>query len=634
MRSFVLRTSIRIATFLGLASCTSIFGISNGQPGDPDATTPNACEAVAAAEACDTEGARRCSGTLQQECVAGPSGCRAWSTPAECAAGSLCCESDGEVACIPVSGTNCYACGTTCVQPMPECLAGPKKCGCNAVSCAAFSQGCDVTTGGCADCQDPAADVTEVFVDAQSPPFAISKPRGTKSCPFYTITAALAWVRAHPTVTTVRVAAGTYADETFPLDVRGLALIGAGSSKTIIRGQGTFNRSALQGQLAFTDMRATVVAGHPSLATRIEGLALERPTALVAMDEKDSGLLCDQGNIKERTPAVVPPANTIVRDLVVGKGFARSVVVSNSTATAAASGCNLKISASELRGGPGHGIAAWGAQRAGTTAAQGDRGVAVEIGGPDPADAVVIRDYRSGTFFATGVFVGSIGHVRASRLTVDASDVGMAVEQEATNGAHPVAEIRRLAVTNGNNMGLWLNCDARLSVLEDSDISGVNRARVPGSTRGFGLTLTFSDATYCAGGSPAVLRARRNRIFGNDYGVVMTNIANSILSVAMDFGTAQDPGENVIRCNSQPTSKGHDLHIDKPRSALLSFYGNEWDHVKNGKPTVQTDASDPIVLPEGVDVALLTDETNLVLTGARAGTEPCPAGKVEGPAPP
>jgi hypothetical protein len=66
---------------------------------------------------------------------------------------------------------------------------------------------------------------------------------------------------------------------------------------------------------------------------------------------------------------------------------------------------------------------------------------------------------------------------------------------------------------------------------------------------------------------------------------------------------------------------------------LLSFHGNEWDHAKAGEPTVQTDPTDPIVLPDGVDVALRTDKSNVVVTGAVAGAEPCPEGKVPGPPP-
>jgi hypothetical protein len=635
----LLRTSLCLVGFVGLASCAGILDITGGKPDGSD-TPAGSCLAADGgplAEACTSEGARRCSGTLQQECTTTASGCRAWSAPAECAADSICCDGSGEVACVPVSASNCYACGATCSQPNPECLSGPKKCGCNAVACSAFSQACDVATGACADCQEPGADVTEIFVDVQAPPFPIAKPRGSQVCPFYSITAALAWARSHPAVTTIRVAAGTYASgETFPLDLRGLALIGAGSGKTIVRGQGVFNRSTLQGQLGFADMRATLIAGHPTLTTRIEGLTMERPTALTALEDTDAGLLCDQGNILERTPATVPAANTIVRDLVVAKGFARSVVVSNTTATTAASGCNLKITASELQGGPGNAIAAWGAWRAGTTVSQGSRGVAVEIGGADAADAVLARGYRNDTHSASSFYIGPIAHVRVTRLTIDASDHGLILEQEATPGAHPIAEIRQLTVTNGNQVGLWLNCDTRLSVLEDSNLSGVNRARVPGSNRGWGLVLSLSDAEYCKLGSPTVVRGRRNRIVGNDWGIVVTSsggTAPTKYTAPLDFGTAADPGGNVIRCNSlaDAAAPGHDLQIDKPRDGVFSFYGNEWDHVKDGKPTIQASAT-PSTLPDGVDGAL-DSETNMLLTGSSASSEACPAGKIAGPAP-
>ena len=148
--------------------------------------------------------------------------------------------------------------------------------------------------------------------------------------------------------------------------------------------------------------------------------------------------------------------------------------------------------------------------------------------------------------------------------------------------------------------------------------------------------LSVSDAAYCESGSPGVLRARRNRIVGNDSGIVMTsfNASGATFTAPMDFGTVADPGGNVIRCNSLANGNGHDLRVDNARAAVLSFHGNEWDHAKLGKPMVQTHPSDPASLPNGADVALLLDESNLVLSGATAGEAPCPGGQVAGPAPP
>jgi hypothetical protein len=94
--------------------------------------------------------------------------------------------------------------------------------------------------GGDADaeasvCSPLPSGATTIYVDAHAP----AGGTGIASCPLRTITSALAV--ASPGAT-IQVAAGTYdaaLGESFPLVVRGVSIVGAGSATTTISGRGS-----------------------------------------------------------------------------------------------------------------------------------------------------------------------------------------------------------------------------------------------------------------------------------------------------------------------------------------------------------------------------------------------------------
>jgi hypothetical protein len=126
---------------------------------------------------------------------------------------------------------------------------------------------------------------------------------------------------------------------------------------------------------------------------------------------------------------------------------------------------------------------------------------------------------------------------------------------------------------------------------------------------------------------PAVRRARRNRFFGNDTGVLFGNSTNVNFDVnrTIDFGRPDDLGGNVFQCNSGSSALGGDVLVGISGTGAIPFAGNVWDHspVTTGVEGTAVNGTD-INFQEMPSPAIDT-------TGARTDTSSCPAGRIKGP---
>jgi hypothetical protein len=81
-------------------------------------------------------------------------------------------------------------------------------------------------------------------------------------------------------------------------------------------------------------------------------------------------------------------------------------------------------------------------------------------------------------------------------------------------------------------------------------------------------------------------KARGNAISNNANGIYITAWGANFDDPAQpppDFGTALDPGGNVLSCNSSSSSSGADVTLDGYGTGTFPFVGNVWDH---SPPTV------------------------------------------------
>jgi len=124
-------------------------------------------------------------------------------------------------------------------------------------------------------------------------------------------------------------------------------------------------------------------------------------------------------------------------------------------------------------------------------------------------------------------------------------------------------------------------------------------------------------------------KVRRNEFIGNDFGILLRVLA--ITGSPADFGTVDDPGNNVFRCNSALRETGADLafagdatNVDANWGGTVHLAGNAWDHAP---PTVLTD--DPIA--NGCDVSTIrVPHVTLDLQNASLATSACAVDRVPG----
>jgi hypothetical protein len=159
----------------------------------------------------------------------------------------------------------------------------------------------------------------------------------------------------------------------------------------------------------------------------------------------------------------------------------------------------------------------------------------------------------------------------------------------------------------------------RIDQLSDNQFVGITRA------------VTHDPGTRAVAVSTGLLQlgeVRRNQFIGNDCGVLL-DIPDPYNSPGppADFGTPDDPGNNVFRCNSALNGTGADLAIvGNPNWAggTVHIVGNAWDH---NPPTVLS--ADPT--PNGCDInATRLSNTTLEVAGSSLAAPACRADRVPG----
>ena len=469
----------------------------------------------------------------------------------------------------------------------------------------------DIDAGdGCTvACGWPDADY---YVDAR----ASSDGDGSRLKPFKTITRAIAAYREAPgSAKSVYAAAGTYdhaLGEQFPLVLRGLSLKGAGRDATLIVGTGTLDHAAEGG--AFHDQYlVTIVAGDRELTTSIADVSVRPESPVPTLNHY--GVFCDRGSA---TGEVAPPAGQTALDSVtVGPGYHASVLATTSTAAPGVTGCGVVIRSSLLTGG-------WAGLRAyGCDPIKVSGPVVVEMGGPDPASGNVVSRMHAPNDAASGASLeGCVirGHFQNNAF-VDSS-YGLSL----VGGTVPSRSFGARPVTIKNNTFERLSAGgivvggAAIHVDELSDNRFVEITRRVTQDPGQPAVAVSVELRRLG-------KVRRNQFLGNDFGVLLRVSTGQ----PADFGTLEDPGNNVFSCNSALKGTGADLAFlsdDADAGAnwagTVPVVGNAWDH---GPPTVLAD--DPV--PNGCDISTIrVPNLTLDLRNSSLATAVCPIDRVPG----
>jgi hypothetical protein len=547
---------------------------------------------------CNEGGTARCASTSQLQVCAEISGCLQWVDVGACPASSLCCGGT----CVAADENNCYACEANCSGRTPSCSASRQTCVCTDEACGAHGQTCNVTTGLCDP--PPAADY---YVDAK----AEAGGNGSFLKPFRTITAALAAASLAGGVKSIYVLPGTYdaaLGEQFPLVARGVTIRGAGASKTIVSGTGEFDHSAAGGTFN-GQYWATFLAGSPELPTTIGDLSVLSDTSGVS--SQHYGVFCDRGSA---SGAVSPPAGlTLIDRATIGPAYHGSIVAAT-TSTAPVTGCNLRMTASNLLGG-------WlGVYAVGCGVGVGAVPVVLDIGGDDPASGNVISGMQlpGGGWAVLAQGCVKTGMFRHNLFTE--SGWGVAIDQRGdTTGSHPFVfrhnKFLHLASAGIGMNGYASETAAVIDEVSDNSFVDVSASVVKATDY---LAAGLSVDVSCLG------KVRRNQFIGNDVGIWLW--VDSTIWRPGDLGTPANQGQNVFRCNSSMASPGGaDVIVGNPASGILSLAGNFWDH---NPPSIHATAA----YPEGADIALSASPAPTVdTTGAGVATVACPAGRATGP---
>jgi hypothetical protein len=457
----------------------------------------------------------------------------------------------------------------------------------------------------CIPCGWPHADY---YVDAQAPPDG----DGSRFKPFKTITSAtLAYGAVQGQTKKAYVAAGTYdraLGESFPLVLRGLSLEGAGRDRAFIVGTGTFDHTADEGPMR-DRYGVTIVAGDRALVTRIAGISVRPEMPVPTLNY--FGVFCDRGSATGGVPA--PAGQTQLDDVVVGPGYDASVLVTTSAAPTM-TGCSMRIRSSRLTG-------AWAGLRAlGCDAPRLSGPVVVEMGGPDPVDGNTLTSMWAPGDAAAGVTLqGCVSRgVFQNNAFLD-SVYGLYIDDASTTLAGPhVFSIKNNTFERLSAGGVFAQTGPtqsgtlEIDELSDNLFTNITRAvtRAPGSR-----------AIAVNAGLMQMRKVRRNRFIGNDAGIVATTGDGQ----AANFGTSDDPGNNVFRCNSAWKESGSDFSFGPWTNWMgtVQMVGNAWDH---WPPVIWR--SDPA--PNGADIEMHFN-ASLELLNSSLASEPCPSDRIPGP---
>jgi hypothetical protein len=449
----------------------------------------------------------------------------------------------------------------------------------------------------------PAPEADDLYVDNVHIGFS----NGSAACPFASITAAL---HAAAPGATLHVAAGTYASpaEHFPIDLRGFSLEGAGMGQTILDGSATYDHYADGGLLRRYEQSPlwvmSLLIGDPARATRLEGVTIT-DSHFPPAPAHVLGLVCDAGDVP--ATGAVPDPNTIVDGVDVEGAYEAGVVITNRDDTA----CNLRMTGSRVAG------AHEGVWQAAYTDAIALPWVAFELGDGSAAGGnqfVLIEDP-----IPCGGAVWT--------LTCDHTGAGVYLGAGARRA---IVRGNYFADSDGGLLGVPYGPLPELVVVDDNTFTEL----------GYGIELHFSSTIHELHGNTitscqramnlydaSTVRARNNVVVGNLTGVYVNGgtVGGWPPTRFVDFGLPDDPGGNVLRCNSDLVASGSGwdvgFAVDASADGRLWFYGNVWDQA----PVIPTTDANR---HNGDDVV---DENHppeavMVLGGATTSSDPCPTG--------
>ena len=327
------------------------------------------------------------------------------------------------------------------------------------------------------------------------------------------------------------------------------------------------------------------------------------------------GVFCDRGNTPSSGTTFVTP-NTSLSALAIGGGFHSGVVVTNS----ATSGCNLSLSGSTINGnGRGAwvlGCGLWGISDAPL--------VAAVIGDGTPNGGNTFTNIY-GSQYDTQDFGYGVNMFDCTQSLVirgnTFSNAGMGVV--ATNRATPFAAI----VIDDNTFEALETSGASFSHgVVINELSGNTFTNVDGfaeTAQGY-PAIDAEPAALVLHDQVSVLKARNNQFLGNNTGVFIDGDALTAGGRTIDFGSADDSGNNIFRCNSGIENPyGFDVWVQLAGgSDPLPFAGNQWDHAP---PTTGNSASST----DGTDVVdtSATPLPQIVTAPFASASVACPPGK-------
>jgi hypothetical protein len=462
-----------------------------------------------------------------------------------------------------------------------------------------------VVDGGCG-----CASGSDVHVSASAAPGG----NGSATCPFKTITAGLA---ASSDGSTLHVHAGAYdatIGEVFPLVLRGGRwLKGDSAASVVVRGVGVVVRTADTGPL-HDNVFVTILGGDANAPVRVSGLTLEWPGAV---DQNTHGILCDRGNAVEATTP--PPAPSLVLDSMVVRGSGYSTgVIAASSAVPSRSGCNLRVTATSFEQLE-HGV--WGVGDASGPGLP----VNVAIGNGTATGASTFRQIANPQAVGNGVLVWDmVTHMRIDHAVFEDSEAGIGAVQHVVGASFVPNDlaVRDCTFQRLTAYGISIEGAMVLAELSNSTFTSIT-ATAGASAMALRIQLANIPSPY----SPRVARARGNVFLGNDAAIVLDGTltySSSPKVTPTDFGRSGDPGGNVFRCNSAPTSsglRGFDVVIGVPSdgAASMTFAGNQWDRV----PPSSADAASAA---NGTELAFgASPRIAIDVSGATAAASACPA---------
>jgi hypothetical protein len=407
-------------------------------------------------------------------------------------------------------------------------------------------------------------------------------------CSVPTITQALSKAATQPDLRVVSLAPGTYTStsgEVFPLTVRGVALVGAGADQTILRGQGTVDRTNAAGSGFFNGMYdATLLIGDATNGTTITGVSIE---AVDAIPQQGVGVICDRGNATSPPDAPTAP-NSWLQHVSISGAYRWGVLVTGIGNPPEATGCNLSVTGSTLTGMAESAL--WVSGTCGSSShPSAYNWSALSFGGEAPGEGNVVSRVHGATSCdppkpsAVGVRVWDCGQAAVIGNHFSYGDWGVTIVQ------HPHDEVYNRFTIVGNDFNNLNVAGVALGwVTRVEEFSG-NSFREVRDPNHEGAALLMESTRGQAGDHfPRLVHARNNRFFRNDNAVIYRGARSGARSgdgcgmadigvdvdVPSDWGTATDPGNNLFVCNGTP---GHDFLFERAGTATISLVGNLWD---------------------------------------------------------